>query len=133
MWKADESQVFRRPATTCLISGMPKRERRSAASSRERTRPASVADALTAYLKRSGLRERVEQSEVVAQWPKLVGPRIARVTEPLHVSADGVLFVAAQTSAWVSELSLLEPELLRAVNGAGRSKPIRKIRFRLMR
>jgi predicted nucleic acid-binding Zn ribbon protein len=100
---------------------------------RERTKPAPLADALSAYLKRSGLRERVEQSEVVALWPELVGPRIARVTAAQRVSGDGVLFVDAETSGWVSELSLLEPELLRAVNGAGRTKPIRKIRFGLKR
>lgn len=100
---------------------------------RERAHPSPVAEALSAYLKKSGLRERVEQGEVVAQWPRLVGPKIAAVTEPLHVTADGMLFVAVKTSAWMSELSLLEPELLRAVNGRGRGKPVSKIRFRLMR
>ncbi len=88
---------------------------------------------MAAYLRKSGLRERVEQGEVVGQWPALVGPKIAAVTEPLHVTADGVLFVAVKTSAWMSELSLLEPELLRAVNGRGRTRPVSKIRFRLMR
>jgi predicted nucleic acid-binding Zn ribbon protein len=92
-----------------------------------------VADALSAYLKQSGLRGRVEQNEVVAQWPSLVGPRIARVTEPLHVTADGVLFVAVKSSAWIAELSLLEPELLRALNAPGRGKPIGRIRYHLMR
>ena len=96
-------------------------------------KPSPVAEALSAYLKKSGLHGRVEQGEVVVLWPKLVGRKIAAVTEPLHVTADGTLFVAVKTSAWMSELSLLEPEMLRAVNGEGRAKPIRKIRFRLMR
>lgn len=100
---------------------------------RERAHPSPVAEALSAYLKKSGLRERVEQGEVVAEWSELVGPKIAAVTEPLHVTADGMLFVAVKTSAWMSELSLLEPELLRAVNGRGQRKPVSKIRFRLMR
>lgn len=79
------------------------------------------------------MRERVEQGEVVGQWSALVGPKIAAVTEPLHVTADGVLFVAVKTSAWMSELSLLEPELLRAVNGRRPVRAVSKIRFRLMR
>jgi predicted nucleic acid-binding Zn ribbon protein len=100
---------------------------------RERAKPSPVAEALSVYLRKSGLRDRVEQGEVVGQWPALVGPKIAAVTEPLHVTADGVLFVAVKSNAWMSELSLLEPELLRAVNGRGRARPVSKIRFRLMR
>ncbi|CAN5248716.1 hypothetical protein BH23GEM2_BH23GEM2_08550 [soil metagenome] len=100
---------------------------------RERAQPSPVAEALSEYLRKAGLRDRIEQGEVVGRWPVLVGPKIAAVTEPLHVTADGVLFVAVKTSAWMSELSLLEPELLRAVNGRGRSRPVSKIRFRLMR
>lgn len=112
---------------------MTRRERNRSRPAGERTTPSSLAEALASYLKRSGLHERVEQSEVVARWPELVGPRIARVTEPLHVTADGVLFVAAETSAWLAELSLLEPDLLRAINGPERARTIRKIRFRLKR
>jgi predicted nucleic acid-binding Zn ribbon protein len=120
-----ETQVLRIAAPGCFV--------RSVKQKRGRAQPSPVAEALTAYLRKSGLRERVEQGEVVSQWPALVGPKIAAVTEPLHVSADGVLFVAVKTSAWMSELSLLEPELLRAVNGRGRTRPVSKIRFRLMR
>lgn len=119
------AQVLRTAAPECFV--------RSVKQKRERAQPSPVAEALSAYLRKSGLRERVEQGEVVGQWPALVGPKIAAVTEPLHVTADGVLFVAVKTSAWMSELSLLEPELLRAVNGRGRTRPVSKIRFRLMR
>jgi len=43
------------------------------------------------------------------------------------------LLVAVQSSAWMSELSLMEPQLLRAINADRSAGSIRKIRFRLMR
>ena len=48
----------------------------------------------------------------MTDWPRLVGQQIAAVTKPLSVTADGTLFVAVTTHAWMTELSLLEPELL---------------------
>lgn len=100
---------------------------------RPRAQPARVGDAVSGFLEKSGLRDRVAQSEIVVRWRALVGAKIAAVTEPLHVSADGMLFVAVRTNSWMSELSLLEPDLLRAINAGGDWKPVRKIRFRLMR
>jgi len=55
------------------------------------------------------------------------------VTEPLSVTADGVMFVAVRTHAWMSELSLLEPELLASLNRREGRPPVRKIRWQLMR
>ena len=43
----------------------------------------------------------------------LVGPQIAAVTEPMSIAPTGRSFVAVTTNAWMNELSLMEPELLR--------------------
>lgn len=97
------------------------------------SRPGKVGDALQDYLKSSGLAPRVEQAAVIPNWKKLVGAQIAAVTEPISVSAGGILFVAVKTSAWMSELSLMEPELLRSINKDKSVGAIKKIRFRLTR
>lgn len=96
-------------------------------------RPQPISAAISQFLDKAGLRDRVEQASVVPEWPTLVGSQIAAVTEPLSVTADGVLFVAVRTHAWMSELSLLEPELLASVNRRGGRQPVRKIRWQLMR
>ena len=96
-------------------------------------RPQPLSAVISGFLEESGLRERVEQSSVVPEWPALVGDKIAAVTEPLSVTADGVLFVAVRTHAWMTELSLLEPELLVAINAEGKRARVRKIRWLLMR
>ena len=69
---------------------------------------------------------RVEAASVLTDWPELVGPQIAAVTQPTTLS-DGTLFVAVSTSPWLMELNLMKAELMRRVNagrGAGRIRQI---------
>ena len=96
-------------------------------------RPSSIADVVAGVLRESGIAERVEQAGVIPEWPALVGAQIAAVTEPISVAADGTLFVAVTTNAWMTELSLMEPELLRALNGKEDRLAIRRIRWVLKR
>jgi predicted nucleic acid-binding Zn ribbon protein len=96
-------------------------------------RPQPIAAAISQFLEQSGLRDRVKQASVIPEWPSLVGAQISAVTEPLSITADGVLFVAVRTHAWMSELSLLEPELLASLNRRGDRPPVKKIRWQLKR
>ncbi len=92
-----------------------------------------IADAVTGFLRERGIAQRVEQVDVMAKWPELVGGQIAAVTQPISITADGTLFVAVSTHAWMSELSLLEPQLLAALNRVESPSKVRKIRFQLRR
>jgi predicted nucleic acid-binding Zn ribbon protein len=102
-------------------------------SGREKRKPQRLGDVLAGFLERSGLAERVEQAAVVPEWAALVGAQIAAATEPQSITADGTLFVAVRTNAWMTELSLLEPQLLRALNARTGRLPVRRIRWQLMR
>lgn len=89
--------------------------------------PKHVRETLQKYLEKAGMSEKIEAASVVPEWPQLVGDGIAAVTTPLRVS-NGVLFVAVRSSAWLSELKLMEREILRKVNaerGRGRIAAIR--------
>ncbi len=97
----------------------------------KRKKPERVSDVLAGYLKQSGLAARVEQASVIPEWPSLVGPQVAAVTQPRSVTPDGTLFVWVTTNAWMTELSLLEPELLRALNAKPDRPPVRRIRWQL--
>lgn len=96
-------------------------------------KPASLGDVLARVLEQSGIAERVEQATILPEWPTLVGVQIAAVTEPRSISADGTLWVAVRTHAWMSELSLMEPELLRALATQRLRAPVRRIRWVLQR
>jgi predicted nucleic acid-binding Zn ribbon protein len=96
-------------------------------------RPASIADVLADVLKDTGIAARVEQAGLLPEWGRLVGPQIARVTEPMSITADGTLFVSVTTNAWMNELSLMEPELLRTLNVKEGRTPVKRIRWQLKR
>jgi predicted nucleic acid-binding Zn ribbon protein len=96
-------------------------------------RPQKIGDVLASFLDGSGLKKRVDQAAVVPEWESLVGPQIAAATTPLYVMADGTLLVAVKTHAWMSELSLLEPQLLRGLNVVPGRSPIKRLRFVLER
>ena len=97
------------------------------------SRPTPIGSLLGGILKEAGIADRVEQASVVPEWPALVGPQIAEVTTPLSVTPDGTLFVAVATHAWMTELSLMEPELLRALNGKPGRPAVLRIRWQLRR
>ena len=96
-------------------------------------KPEPLSKVVGAYLKQSKLEERVDQAAVVPEWETLVGKQIAKVTKPISVTQDGTLFVAVKTNAWMTELSLMEPQLLRALNAKSGRTRVRKIRLQLMR
>lgn len=98
-----------------------------------RKKPTSIADVLAGVLKDSGVAARIEQAGIVPEWAALVGAQIASVTEPKSISADGTMFVAVTTNAWMNELSLMEPELLRALNAKEGRVPVARIRWLLRR
>ena len=93
--------------------------------------PVSIAEALSGFLIDRGLARRVEQATAIEAWPDVVGDRISAVTKPLSITPDGILFVAVKTNAWMTELSLMEPELLKALNARKGREKVRKIRYRL--
>ena len=96
-------------------------------------KPSLLGDLLAGVLAEAGIEQRVAQASVVPEWPTLVGAQIAAVTEPLSVSVDGTLWVAVQSHAWMTELSLLEPELLRALNAHPERPAVQRIRLTLKR
>jgi predicted nucleic acid-binding Zn ribbon protein len=96
-------------------------------------KPEALGDLVANFLGGRGLADRVEQASVIPDWPKLVGPQIAKVTLPQSISANGTLFVHVTTNAWMNELSLLEPELLRSLNADAKRTPVRRIRWLLAR
>ena len=99
----------------------------------KKKKPEALGSIVANWLGESGLAERVEQAAIIPEWPVLVGPQIAKVTSPQSISANGTLFVHVTTNAWMNELSLLEPELLRSLNAKPHRVPVKRIRWLLAR
>ena len=94
-------------------------------------RPETLAAALQRFLDQQGLAKLVGQATALEAWPRIVGPAVASATQPLSVTSDGTLLVAVRSSAWMNELSLMERELLDALNMANPSAPLTRIRWQL--
>ena len=100
---------------------------------RKRRTPKKLGDVMGEVLSKAGISDRIAQAQVIPEWRSLVGEQIARVTEPLSVTPQGTLFVAVQTNAWMTELSLLEPELLKRLNRRTGRLQIKRIRWQIQR
>jgi predicted nucleic acid-binding Zn ribbon protein len=102
-------------------------------SERKRKKPESLGEVMKSVLADPKVGDRIRQARVIPEWESLVGRQIARVTEPLSVTPQGTLFVAVQTNAWMTELSLLEPELLKKLNAKTGRLSIKRIRWQIQR
>jgi predicted nucleic acid-binding Zn ribbon protein len=98
---------------------------------RKRGKPMRVGEAIASYVSRSGLAARLSQAQVIPDWSRLVGPQIAAVTRPERVAADGTLFVRVATSAWMTELQLMTPEIMARVNAGRDAGRVRSLRWLL--
>jgi len=92
-------------------------------------KPVPLADALQAWIKRTGLVKRMDQAVVLEEWAELVGPQIAKVTAPEGVSQDGVLRVRVATAPWASELQMMTSKIIGRLNTGRPARPITGIRW----
>ncbi len=99
------------------------------AERRRAAKPARVSEVLATYLQRAGLADRVAQAGVVADWPAIVGPDVARVATAEVVTPDGVLLVRVRSSAWANELSLMTHQVIARLNAGRTTGRIERIRW----
>jgi len=99
----------------------------------KRIKPQQLGVAVSQFLTEKGLDQRVVQARAIDDWADVVGPQIARVTEAVSIRSDGTLLIAVTTNAWMNELSLMEPELIRLLNIHASAWRVKKIRFQLKR
>jgi predicted nucleic acid-binding Zn ribbon protein len=90
----------------------------------------SLREALEGYFERHGMKRRIQQASIIPEWPRLVGPRIAAVTKPYEVLRDGTLVIGVKSAAWMQELQMMSPEILKEL--ALRGKRIKRILWRLV-
>ena len=77
--------------------------------------PTAVGSALHDLVAARGWAPRADASAVLARWADLVGDQTAEHCQPVGLD-DGTLRVRADSSAWATQLRLLAPRLVAAVN-----------------
>jgi predicted nucleic acid-binding Zn ribbon protein len=91
----------------------------------------SPADVLPKLMQRLGLKDRLQETEVIAAWAMIVGEFIASHSAPVALR-EGVLFVRVLQPALHYELEQIsKPDILRKLKQRFGGKIIRDIRFRI--
>jgi predicted nucleic acid-binding Zn ribbon protein len=86
-----------------------------------------VGDTVREYLDKRGFTKRVAQASVVNEWPSLVGPQLARVSQPVSVDRSDTLWVQVQSAAWMQELQMMSRMILHDL--AKKGKRFTRIRW----
>lgn len=90
-----------------------------------------AASAIAATLKIHGIADEVRGQRLYTEWTDLVGPKIAQRTRPDGIT-DRVLWIEVATSAWLHELNLLRPQLMRGLlERLGEPRLFDEVRFKL--
>ena len=85
----------------------------------------TIGEILTGYLERRKLQPRLQQASVINDWKELVGQQLAKVTAPDSVDREGTLRVRVQSAAWLQELQLMSPTIIKEL--ARKGKKIKRI------
>jgi predicted nucleic acid-binding Zn ribbon protein len=78
--------------------------------------------------KKRGWSPRVAEGTVLGQWPAVVGSEIAEHATPTNL-ADGVLSVAAESTAWATQLRMMQAQLLAKIAEAVGDGVVRSLRI----
>lgn len=82
-----------------------------------RSNTQTIGDALSAFLRESGLDKPVYEHQIMEHWPEVVGDMAARLTYKLEVR-DGVLFVRLRSASLKAQLFELRHDVVRRLNEA---------------
>ncbi|ONH37862.1 hypothetical protein BL254_01850 [Protofrankia sp. BMG5.30] len=98
------SDPARRPARRPRLPGM-------AAPGREWAEPVTLGATVQRLLAERGWQDQATDASVLARWEALVGPNISARCHPVSLR-DGELELAAESTAWATQLRLLSRQLL---------------------
>lgn len=78
--------------------------------------------------KKRGWSPRVAEGMVFGQWPSVVGEQIAEHARPTRLT-DGVLSVAAESTAWATQLRIVQAQLLAKIAAAVGDGVVRSLKI----
>ena len=92
-------------------------------------RPAALSELMGEFLKRPEIQRGLPAGRVLALWPKLVGPELARLTRP-EAFRRGVLWVAVKDHVLAHQLGYQKPTILAKYAHALGEGVVNDVRFR---
>jgi hypothetical protein len=79
-----------------------------------------------------GLDKRLKAEQIMALWPKLVGPAVTKIAYPAQLR-NGTLFIDVADSLWIQELKFQERDLIERLNATIGEPIVRRLFLQLAR
>ena len=80
--------------------------------------PQLLNESLEELIAQRGWQERMKDSDLFIKWAELVGANIADHVQPLHF-AEGVLTLSAESTAWATQIRLIDSQIRTALARGG--------------
>ncbi|GAA1858945.1 DUF721 domain-containing protein [Brevibacterium marinum] len=91
--------------------------------------PAAISSALGKLISARGWSSSIDIGKVLGRWPDLVGEQVALHCRPVDFSPP-LLIIAADSTTWATQLRVLKPTILRALEAGLGSQTITEIEIR---
>lgn len=98
----------------------PKRRKNIEVSDESRSKvndPHSLADSLQELVANRDWRQGIAEGTLFSDWQKIVGDEIASHTTPISL-VDGRLTIRTSSTAWATQLLLIQGDLLKTISGS---------------
>ncbi|MFH0931361.1 MAG: DUF721 domain-containing protein [Candidatus Zixiibacteriota bacterium] len=95
---------------------------------RSRTEPESLRGVLQNLLRSLGLEKRIKEQELVLNWEKIVGEKIADKAKAYKIEGNK-LFVRVESSCWRNELFYLTKDITEKLNCSVHQELVKDILF----
>ena len=121
-----------RPGSTgqgAEAAGLPPDDASSRPRRARRDDPQPLAAAIGGLLSDQGWKEQAAVGSVFSNWAQIVGPDLAAHTRP-DGFADGELAIAADSTAWATQVRLLASALVRRLNSELGEGTVRRVKVR---
>lgn len=91
--------------------------------------PQKLGNVLQEVIDRLGVREKIDEAQVIETWASVAGPQVNSVTESAWMKGD-TLFIKISSSAWRQELHMNRRAWKKRLNDAIGRKVVDEILFR---
>lgn len=96
---------------------------------RDRRDPTAISSVLGGFVASRGWSSSLDIGKVLGRWPDLVGEQVARHCTPVDFSPP-LLIIAADSTTWATQLTVLRPTILRALEAGLGSSTITELEIR---
>ncbi len=74
-----------------------------------------IGNIIEEFIRVTGIEKPIKRYRALQIWPKVVGKKIARMTDPVRIEQSRI-FVRVKNDAWRHELIYHKPEIIRKLN-----------------